>query len=113
MQHFQIPGDLTGETVLDIGAYDGFYSFEAERRGAAHVVAADNWAWTWPGSDAQRNFDLAHDVLQARSSRSSCRSRTVSRHRGGHLDVVLFLGVLHHHPTRSATCATCAASPAG
>lgn len=26
--------DLTGQTVLDINAWDGFYSFEAARRGA-------------------------------------------------------------------------------
>ena len=25
--------DLTGRSVLDVGAHDGFYSFEAERRG--------------------------------------------------------------------------------
>lgn len=27
---------------LDIGAWDGFFSFEAERRGAAHVTALDH-----------------------------------------------------------------------
>ncbi len=31
---FPIPGDLTGRAVLDIGAWDGWFSFEAERRGA-------------------------------------------------------------------------------
>jgi hypothetical protein len=31
---FRIP-DLRGKTVLDIGAWDGFYSFAAERLGAA------------------------------------------------------------------------------
>ena len=30
----QIPENLTGKRVLDIGAYDGFFSFEFERRGA-------------------------------------------------------------------------------
>ena len=38
----QIPEDLTGKTVLDVGAWDGFFSFEAERRGAARVVALDS-----------------------------------------------------------------------
>ncbi|MEO8596257.1 MAG: DUF1698 domain-containing protein [Candidatus Solibacter sp.] len=32
---FPIPGDLTGKRVLDIGAWDGWFSFEAERHGAA------------------------------------------------------------------------------
>jgi tRNA (mo5U34)-methyltransferase len=34
--------DLSGKTVLDIGAYDGFFSFEAERRGAARTVALEH-----------------------------------------------------------------------
>ena len=38
--------DLRGRTVLDVGAWDGFYSFEAERRGAARVVALDHYAWS-------------------------------------------------------------------
>jgi tRNA (mo5U34)-methyltransferase len=37
--------DLRGKTVLDIGAFDGFYSFEAERRGAARVVALEHDSW--------------------------------------------------------------------
>ena len=36
-----MPEDLTGMRVLDIGARDGFYTFEAERRGAREVVALD------------------------------------------------------------------------
>ena len=27
-----LPDDLTGKSVLDIGAWDGYFSFEAERR---------------------------------------------------------------------------------
>jgi tRNA (mo5U34)-methyltransferase len=43
--------DLRGKSVLDIGAWDGFYSFEAERRGAARVVALDHFVWSidWEG----------------------------------------------------------------
>lgn len=37
--------DLEGKTVLDVGAWDGFYSFEAERRGASGVVALDHHVW--------------------------------------------------------------------
>jgi tRNA (mo5U34)-methyltransferase len=36
---------LDGKTVLDIGAWDGYFSFEAERRGAKRVVALDHFAW--------------------------------------------------------------------
>lgn len=37
--------ELKGRTVLDVGAWDGFFSFEAERRGAARVVALDHFVW--------------------------------------------------------------------
>jgi len=37
--------DLRGRSVLDIGAWDGFYSFTAEQRGAARVVALDSFVW--------------------------------------------------------------------
>ena len=91
--------DLTGRTVLDIGAYDGFYSFEAERRGAKDVLATDSWTWNWPGCDARRNFDLAHELLG-----SAVRVQDVAVEElapkvvGGKFDVVLFLGVLYHAP---------------
>jgi hypothetical protein len=51
--------------VLDIGADDGFFSFEAERRGAARVLATDGFEWSRPGGDARRNFELAHEVLDS------------------------------------------------
>ena len=37
---FPIPDDLKGKRVLDVGAADGWFSFEMERRGA-HVVALE------------------------------------------------------------------------
>ncbi len=39
---FGLPEEMTGLRVLDIGCWDGFYSFAAERRGA-EVVAVDCW----------------------------------------------------------------------
>jgi tRNA (mo5U34)-methyltransferase len=36
---------MSGRTVLDIGAWDGLYSFVAEQRGASRVVALDHYAW--------------------------------------------------------------------
>src|SRR5450759_5338503 len=34
--------DLAGHSVLDIGCWDGWFSFRAEREGAARVVALDH-----------------------------------------------------------------------
>jgi tRNA (mo5U34)-methyltransferase len=41
---FQVP-DLLGKSVLDIGAWDGWFSFRAEAAGASRVVALDHYAW--------------------------------------------------------------------
>lgn len=37
-----LPDDLSGKSVLDVGTFDGFYAFLAEKRGARRVVAVDN-----------------------------------------------------------------------
>ncbi len=98
VDHLKLP-DLTGRTVLDIGAYDGFYSFEAERRGAKRVVAADHWAWNWPGSDARGNFELAHRILGSTVEMREISVEDISAETlGTTFDVVLFLGVLYHAP---------------
>ena len=47
--------DLAGKSVLDIGAWDGFYSFEALRRGARRVVALDHYVWSLD-LDAQQRY---------------------------------------------------------
>jgi tRNA (mo5U34)-methyltransferase len=38
--------DLRGKSVLDIGAWDGYFSFACERLGASRVVALDHFAWS-------------------------------------------------------------------
>lgn len=45
--------DVAGKRCLDIGPWDGFLSFELERRGAAEVVAVDigdYTQWDWPAA---------------------------------------------------------------
>ncbi len=44
LHYYGIPDDLTGKTVLDVGAASGFFAFEMERRGA-QVTALDLPAW--------------------------------------------------------------------
>lgn len=46
--------DLSGKSVLDIGAWDGFYSFTAERLGATRVVSLDHHVWGWKASLRER-----------------------------------------------------------
>jgi tRNA (mo5U34)-methyltransferase len=90
--------DLAGRSVVDIGAYDGFFAFAAEQRGAARVVATDHWAWTWPGVDAKRNFDLLADVLGSQVEPQVVAVPDMAAETCGTFDVALFLGVLYHAP---------------
>lgn len=39
---FQLPDDLSGQRVLDLGTFDGYWAIEAKKRGA-DVIAADRW----------------------------------------------------------------------
>jgi len=96
----RIPDDLTGRTVLDVGAWDGFFSFEAERRGAARVVAADSFAWDGSNWSTKEGFELARRTLGSRVEDADVDVLDLDPSRLGVFDVVLFLGVLYHmrHP---------------
>src|SRR5262249_48378881 len=62
--------ELSGCSVLDIGAWNGFFSFEAKRRGARRVLAADSYWWTQPVFQGRKTFELAR-----RASLSTSRRR--------------------------------------
>jgi tRNA (mo5U34)-methyltransferase len=94
---FELP-DLTGKSVLDVGAYDGCYSFWCEKLGADRVVASDHWAWTWPGEDARRNFDLVRTILDSKVEPLMVPVEELNGDEHGTFDVTLFLGVLYHAP---------------
>lgn len=97
---FGIPEDLTGKSVLDIGAWDGFFSFEAERRGAARVVAADYFSWAGGGWGTKAGFDLAREALQSKVQDVEIDVMDLSPAAIGTFDIVFFFGVLYHlrHP---------------
>jgi tRNA (mo5U34)-methyltransferase len=94
--------DLTGKSVLDVGAWDGFFSFEAERRGAARVVALDTFSWQPRGAGTGKaGFELARRALGSEVEDVEVEVMDISPETvGGSFDVVLFLGVLYHlrHP---------------
>jgi tRNA (mo5U34)-methyltransferase len=95
----QLP-TLAGKTVLDVGAWDGFFAFEAERRGAARVVAADYFSWHGNGWGTKAGFELARASLHSRVEDVDVDVMDLAPDRPGTFDVVLFLGVLYHlrHP---------------
>jgi tRNA (mo5U34)-methyltransferase len=89
-----MPEDLSGMRVLDIGARDGFFTFEAERRGAREVVALDNESPTNTG------FAIAAQLLDSKATYVTENVYSLSPERYGRFDLVLFLGVIYHlrHP---------------
>lgn len=96
----QLPGDLSGRSVLDVGAWDGFFSFEAERRGATRVVAADHFAWHGENWSTKEGFELARSARRSRVEDVDVDVLDLDPARLGRFDLVLFLGVLYHmrHP---------------
>ena len=93
-------GRLDGLTVLDIGAWDGAYSFMAERRGAKRVLATDSVVWSGAWKTGNAGFKLARRVLKSNVEDMNIDVMDLSPSRPGVFDVVLFLGVLYHlrHP---------------
>jgi len=63
LRQYQLPKDLTGKTFLDIGAWDGAFSFEAERRGASRVLATDWFIWKGMGWGSKEGFEIARREL--------------------------------------------------
>ena len=86
--------DLTGKTVLDVGARDGYFSFAAERFGASRVLAIDGGNWRKPGG--KRRFDRLRKALDSHVEDLDVDVLDVSPETVGRFDVVLFLGVLFH-----------------
>lgn len=91
MASFRLPKDLTGKRVLDISPWDGYFTFELERRGA-DVTAID-----------YVDLDTFRELHRAFDSHAEYRRMEVyeldPRHMGT-FDIVLCLGVLYHlkHP---------------
>jgi len=91
LAQFPIPADLKGKRVLDIGCWDGWFSFELERRGA-EVMAVDCW-------DNPR-FRQMHAAYNSRVDYRQLDMYELTPDRIGRFDIVLFMGVLYHlkHP---------------
>jgi tRNA (mo5U34)-methyltransferase len=107
--------DFKGKSVLDIGCWDGYWSFYAERRGAAYVLATDmnNQRWSElkdgklkPADEhANDGFRIAHRIYNSKVEYRGNVSVYDVAELGRRFDIVLFLGVLYHltHPMYAIT----------
>jgi len=81
--------DFRGKRVLDVGCRDGLFSFFAEERGAAEVIAIDNLIST----------GAVDVVIPARKSKVKMVEMNVNdlqQDTFGTFDVIIFAGVLYH-----------------
>ena len=101
---YRAPEDLSGKRVLDVGAWDGYWSFEALRRGAREVVAIDDFS-DYLGQLGERDrkawetFDFCREALGY--GENACRRIEMSVYDAseatlGRFDVVFFFGTLYH-----------------
>jgi len=105
---YRVPEDLGGLRVLDVGAWDGYWTFEALRRGARQVVAIDDFSDVQNFLDPAKHpkwetFDLCRDAFgytEPQCIRREQNVYTISELDYGTFDVVFFFGVLYHcrHP---------------
>jgi tRNA (mo5U34)-methyltransferase len=100
LARLRLPERLDGRSVLDVGAWNGFFSFEAERRGASRVLAVDSFCWSGQGWGTQDGFLLAREALRSQVEDREMEVLELGPELVGVFDVVLCLGVLYHmkHP---------------
>ena len=104
LKAIHMPEDLKGMSVLDIGTWDGYFAFSAEKRGAERILAIDSYAWqdefkyTHPAliptfSDPERKgFEHAKKILNSKVEFREMNLMDLKEK----FDLVLCLGVLYH-----------------
>ncbi len=88
--------NLKGCTVLDVGAWNGVFSFEAKRRGAGRVLATDSYCWSHPYIRGRETFEIARSVLGIDVDAREIDAAELSPDTVGEFDFVLYLGVFYH-----------------
>jgi tRNA (mo5U34)-methyltransferase len=94
LPYFGLPEDLTNMRVLDIGCAEGFFSFEAEKRGAREVIGIDSFP------ESVRRFNIVKTARQSNATAYLMNVYDLEPNRLGTFDLVLFYGVFYHlkHP---------------
>lgn len=85
--------DFTGKSVIEIGCWDGFWSFYAERRGAKHVLATDDVSQNWASGAGLR---LAKKLLKSNVEINQSVSIYEASKLNQTFDIIICLGVYYH-----------------
>ncbi len=102
-KRLQLPADLSGLSVADIGASNGYFSFEARRRGA-RVVAFDFRHKDNSGFGLAQYINGLSDV-----EHHQVNVLDIAAGQYGQFDIVLALGLLYHVADPYRALANCAA----
>lgn len=103
-QAYKIPDKLTGKRILDIGAWDGYWTFEALKRGAREVVAVDDFSdylgkLNQSDRKAWETFDLCRSALGYSEDlciRKEMSVYDINEKNLGTFDIVFFFGTVYH-----------------
>ncbi len=102
-QAYRIPADLTGKRVLDVGAWDGYWTFEALKRGASEAIAIDDFSDALGGKARTEwaTFNLCRAAFGYGEDR--CKGISMSVYEAqqlGEFDTIFFFGTFYHlrHP---------------
>jgi tRNA (mo5U34)-methyltransferase len=90
------PLTLRDRSVVDIGAWNGGFTVEAKRRGAARMLGADHYTWAHPDFRGKETFDLVKARLGIDVETKLLDIQTATAADIGRWQVVLFLGVFYH-----------------
>ena len=109
LPYIKLPVDLTGKHILDVGAWDGFISYECERRNAERILAIDTVAWhpelgmTPDLYTGKAGFNLIHELRNSKVESKEIEVLDINPLELGMFNIVFFLGVLYHmrHPLLS------------
>lgn len=100
VKSLKFPENLKGKSFLDIGAWDGYFAFEAEKRGASKVLAFDNFYRDKLEDTGSQGFEVLKEILDSKVEFQKADVYDLSPEKFGMFDVVIFPGVLYHlkHP---------------
>ncbi len=90
-----IPKDLTGKSILDIGAWDGYFSFLSKSRGASKVQAIDSLQNS-PLNPKAEAFFFAKEVLKSNVDYEIIDLETFAEKNNIQFDIVYSFGILYH-----------------
>ena len=93
---FGMPESLEGKTVLDIGCWDGYFSFLAEKRKAKSVMGIDMLQGCSHQEQGTQGFEFAKKALKSKVEFQKKSLQEFALSTDKKFDVTFYYGVLYH-----------------